>query len=210
VVVPKGVGSSAPAPLPFASRPSYRRIMTEPITRTELYWRVDNWFHEAHPDVAAAVGDRPGPPALAGAVDRRAGPHAERGGQPATGPAIPKRRRNSTTPAPSGRSGGCRGRTSGTRSWTTPQPGEVQLQNAVSNDGTLDLSHIKASVREQLVDQQKGWLPAGRHVRGSSSPRRPVVRRGGARRWRRGRSTARGSRARTRCAAWVTRRSSSK
>jgi hypothetical protein len=36
-----------------------------------------------------------------------------------------------------------------------PSPGEVQLQSAVSNDGTLDLSHIKAAVREQLVDMRK-------------------------------------------------------
>jgi len=36
-----------------------------------------------------------------------------------------------------------------------PSPGEVQLQNAASDDGTLDLSHIKAAVREQLVDMHK-------------------------------------------------------
>ena len=33
-----------------------------------------------------------------------------------------------------------------------PEPEDVELQNAVSDDGQLDLTYIKAAIRERLVD----------------------------------------------------------
>jgi hypothetical protein len=134
--------------------------MTEPITRTELYWRVDNWFHEAHPDAPQQLSATD--PAhqrwreqwIAGR-DHMLNEEVNRVYW-ARYPEAPTQLDDSSPEWE-------KWRVSWMNIWhevmdNAPEPGEVQLQNAVSNDGTLDLSHIKAAVREQLVDQQKGGM----------------------------------------------------
>jgi hypothetical protein len=131
--------------------------MTEPITRTELYWRVDNWFHENYPDAPQQLS------ATDPAHQRwREVWIAQRDHQLneevnrvywARYPDAPTKLDDSSPEWE-------KWRVSWTNLWhevmdRAPEPGEVQLQNAVSNDGQLDLSHIKAAVREMLVDAHK-------------------------------------------------------
>ena len=131
--------------------------MSEPITRTELYWHVDYAFHENFPDAPQQLSATdPAARALARGVDRRTRSPAERGSQSRLLGALPDAPTKLDDSSPEWE----QWRVSWQNIWhevmdNAPSPGEVQLQNAVSDDGTLDLSHIKAAIREQLVDMRK-------------------------------------------------------
>jgi hypothetical protein len=90
--------------------------MSEPITRTELYWRVDNAFHENHPDApqhlsATDPAHQRWREAWIAERDRQLNEEVNR----VYWARYPDAPTSSTSPAPNGRSGGSRGRTSGTR-----------------------------------------------------------------------------------------------
>ena len=131
--------------------------MSEPITRTELYWRVDSAFHENFPDAPQQLSANDPAherwrEAWIAERDRQLNEEVNRVYW-ARYPDAPTKLDDSSPELEQYRA-----------AWQTiwnevmdraPSPDDVQLQNAVSNDGTLDLSHIKASVREQLVDMHK-------------------------------------------------------
>jgi hypothetical protein len=125
--------------------------VTEPMSRTELNWQVDNVFYEMYPDA---------PRPLKNAslewrkkwVEMRDHQLNEEVNRVywARYPTAPTEL-DATSPE--------------WEPWrkiwneikdevmkNAPEPEDVEIENAVSDDGELDLSHIKAAIREQLVD----------------------------------------------------------
>ena len=131
--------------------------MTEPMTRTELYWSVDYAFHENFPDApqqlsATDPAHERWRQAWIAERDRQLNEEVNRVYWARYPDAPTKLDDSSPEWEPY--------RVSWRNIWDevmerAPSPDDVQVQNAVSNDGTLDLSHLKAAVREQMVDMRK-------------------------------------------------------
>ena len=127
--------------------------MTDPISRTELYQRVDNAFRERFPDAPMQLSATSKPEWRQWWVeerDRQLNDEVNRVYW-ARYPDAPKEL-DSTSPEWE----------KWRVSWTNirdelmanqPEPEDVEHQNAVDADGNLDLSYLKAGIREWFVDR---------------------------------------------------------
>jgi hypothetical protein len=126
----------------------------EPISRTELYRRVDIAFYDAFPDAPRTLKASSKPEWREWWIkerDRQLNEEVNRVYW-ARYPDAPTQL-DSTSPEWEP------WRISWKNIWqelmdNAPQPEDVQLQNAVSDDGKLDLSYLKAGIRETLVKHE--------------------------------------------------------
>ena len=125
--------------------------MTDPISRTELYQRVDQAFYERFPDARRTLKASSKPEWREWWIkerDRQLNEEVNRVYW-ARYPDAPAQL-DETSPEWEN------WRISWKNIWNelmdnAPEPEDVQLQNAVSDDGQLDLSYLKAAIRERLV-----------------------------------------------------------
>ncbi len=126
--------------------------MTEPISRTELYQRVDQLFYEQFPDAPQKLKKSDKPQWRQWWIEERDRQLNEEVNRVywARYPTAPTEL-DATSPEWEP------WREKWNEIWQevmskAPEPEDMELQNAVSDDGELDLSYIKAAIRESLVD----------------------------------------------------------
>jgi hypothetical protein len=126
----------------------------EPISRTELYQRVDFAFYQAFPDAPRTMKAGSKPEWREWWIkerDRQLNEEVNR----VYWARYPDAPTQLDTRSPEWEPW----RISWKNIWqelmdNAPQPEDVQVQNAVSDDGKLDLSYIKAAIRETLVKHE--------------------------------------------------------
>jgi hypothetical protein len=129
--------------------------VTDPISRTELYQRVDQAFYERFPDAPRTLKASSKPEWREWWIkerDRQLNEEVNRVYW-ARYPDAPTQL-DETSPEWEN------WRISWKNIWVelmdnAPEPEDMQLQNAVSDDGQLDLSYLKAAIRETLVKYEK-------------------------------------------------------
>jgi len=126
--------------------------VTDPISRTELYQRVDNAFYEQFPDAPRKLKKSDKPAWRQWWIEERDRQLNEEVNRVywARYPTAPTEL-DATSPEWEP------WRLKWNEIWkevmdNAPEPEDMELQNAVSDDGELDLSYIKAAIRERLVD----------------------------------------------------------
>jgi hypothetical protein len=127
----------------------------EPISRTELYQRVDSAFYERFPDAPRTLKASSRPEWREWWIKERDRQMTEEVNRVywARYPDAPAQL-DETSPEWEN------WRISWKNIWdelmtNAPEPEDMQLQNAVSDDGVLDLSYIKAALRERLIEFEK-------------------------------------------------------
>lgn len=134
--------------------------MAEPISRTELYQRVDSMFHEAHPNA---------PERLTRSSDHASWRESwiflrDRLLDEEVNRVYWARHPDAPVKLDADSSEHEQWREAWRGIWeevmrNAPEPEDVELQNAVDDVGNLDLSYLKAAVREQLVDRRNDIDP---------------------------------------------------